>query len=189
MQFTAHNLSAPNFGNRDAKRIGEGGGQDLKNLLLYASMAALLGSMMAAGQEKNAGVVLVPVYFPTQQQWAFSPDDMRTVGTLDSGETSKPMEFSQTPKYRAFVFEGKGHDRVVITVAGPGQKAYVALADSTLTPIASGLGSLSVTLPYHGPDTEAFYILIKNLASQPSRLTVHLEKTPAVPQPAAYTTR
>jgi hypothetical protein len=160
----------------------------LKKLLFYASMAALLGGTMAVGQEKNAQAAVVPVHFPTQQQWSFSPDDMRTVGTLDSGQTSKPVEFSQTPKYRAFVFEGKGHDRVEITVAGPAQKAYVALADSTLTPIASGIGRLSVTLPYHGPDTEAFYILVKNLASQPARLTVHLEKISA-PQQAAYVTR
>jgi hypothetical protein len=162
--------------------------RNLKNLFLYASMAALLGSTMAAGQEKNAQATMLPAHFSTQQQ-AFSPDDMKTVGTLDSGQTSKPLEFSQTPKYRAFVFEGKGHDRVVITVAGPAQKAYVALADSTLTPIASGLGRLSVTLPYHGPDTEAFYILVKNLASQPARLTVHLEKISAAPQQAADATR
>ena len=152
-------------------------------------MAALLGGTMAVGQEKNAQAAVVPVHFPTPQQWAFSPDDMRTVGTLDSGQTSKPVEFSRTPKYRAFVFEGKGHDRVEITVAGPGQKAYVALADSTLTPVASGLGHLSVTLPYHGPDTEAFYILVKNLGSPAARLTVHLEKISAAPQQAADATR
>jgi hypothetical protein len=85
------------------------------------------------------------------------------------------------PKYRAFVFEGNGHDRVEITVTGTNRKAYVALADSGLTPIASGLGRLAATLPYHGPDTEAFYILVKNLGSQPARLSVHLKKTAAVP--------
>ena len=54
-----------------------------------------------------------------------------------------------------------------------------------LTPIASGLGRLAVALPYHGPDTEAFYILVKNLGSQPARLTVHLKKAAAIATPAS----
>ena len=156
----------------------------MKNLLLIASVAGLLGSMAAAGQEKSAAPAIVPVSFPSQQV-AYSPSEMKILGTLDNGETSKPAEYSSTPKYRAFVFEGNGHDQVEVTVTGTDRKAYVALADATLKPIASGLGHLSVTLPYHGPDTEAFYILVKNLTTQPARLAVHLKKTAAAVQPAS----
>lgn len=102
---------------------------------------------------------------------------MKIVGTLNSGETSKPVEYSRTPEYRAFVFEGNGHDLVQVTVTGANRKAVIALADSTLKPIATGVGQLSAALPYHGPDTEAFYILFKGSANQPARLTVHLKKT------------
>lgn len=152
----------------------------MKNLLLFASVAAVLGGMTAAGQEKSAEPPLVPVSYPAQQS-SYSPDDIKILGTLDSGQTSKLVEYSSTPKYRAFVFEGNGHDQIEVTVLGGKRKAFVALADSALTPIASGLGRLSATLPYHGPDTEAFYILFKGSANQTARLTVHLKKTPAAP--------
>jgi hypothetical protein len=142
--------------------FSEGGGKILKkSLLLLASVALTVGGVRASAQEKIA----------------YSPDEMKVLGVLDNGQSSKLVEFTSTPKYRAFVFEGNGRDRVEITVTGANQKAYVALADSSLIPIASGLGRLVVSLPYHGPDTESFYILVKNLANQPARLTVHLEKT------------
>jgi len=154
----------------------------LKSLLLFASVAALLGGMTASGQEKSAEPPLVPVNYPAQPL-SYSPNDIKILGTLDSGQTSKLVEYSGTPKYRAFVFEGNGHDQIEITVLGGNRKAYVALADSTLTPIASGLGRLSTTLPDHGPDTEAFYILFRGSAHPPARLTVHLKKTPAAAAP------
>jgi hypothetical protein len=158
----------------------------LKNLLLVTAVAAVFGGMTAAGQEKSAGPTLTAVSFPAQQS-SYSPNDIKILGTLNSGESSKLADYSSTPKYRAFVFEGNGHDQVVVTVTGSSQKAYVALADSTLTPIASSLGRLSVTLPYHGPDTEAFYILVKNLSKQPARLEVHLQKTPGSAKPSDAT--
>lgn len=148
----------------------------MKSLLLFASVAAIFSGMTAAGQEKSAA--LAPVSFPVRQL-SYSPNDIKILGTLDSGQTGKLVESSITPKYRAFVFEGNGHDQVEITVTGGNRNAYVALADSTLTPIASGIGQLSTKLPYHGPDTEAFYILIKDLNKQPARLEVHLKKTPS----------
>ena len=149
----------------------------MKNLLLLASVAVILSGMTAAGQEKSAAPTLAPVRFPVQQL-SYPPADIKILGTLNSGQTSKLVEYSITPKYGAFVFEGNGYDQVEITVTGGNRNAYVALADSTLTPIASGIGHLSTRLPYHGPDTEAFYILIKNLNKQPARLEVHLQKTP-----------
>jgi hypothetical protein len=161
----------------------------LKNLLLFTSVAALLTGMGASAQEKSADPQAVAVSYPVQQapSWTFSPAELKIMGTLDSGQTSKPAEYSATPKYRAFVFEANGHDQVEVTVTGTSQKAYVALADSGLTPIASGLGQVTAALPYHGPDTEAFYILVKNLGNPSARLTVHLKKTPASAQPADAT--
>jgi hypothetical protein len=160
--------------------IRDGGGEALKNTLLYASVAAFLGSMLVCGQEKTAVPALAQVSLASQvspaQAWTFSPADVKVIGTLNDGQTSKPAAYSTTPKYQAFVFEGNGHDQVEITVTGANRKAYVALADSGLKPIASGIGQLAATLPYRGPDTEAFYILVKNLTSQPARLEVHLKK-------------
>jgi len=155
----------------------------MKNLLFYGSMAMVLVRMAASGQEKSANGSIVPVSFAGQPT-SYSPDDIQVVGTLNSGETSK-AEYLRTAKYRAFVFEGNGHDRVAVTVTGG--KAYVALADDTLTPIAGGVGRVDVSLPDHGPDTEAFYILVKSLTSQPARLSVHLQKSSTTTHPADAT--
>jgi hypothetical protein len=110
----------------------------------------------------------------------YSPNEMKVLGVLSSGQTSALVEYSRPGLYRAFVFEGNGHDRVDITVTGADGRAFIALADATLTPIASGIGHLDVTLPYHGPDTEAFYVLVKPTTPGAARFAVHLSKTSAV---------
>jgi len=142
-------------------------------------------------QEKNAvaNATVQTVSFPSESS-AYSPKDIKIEGTIDAGQTSRLVEYARTPSYRAFVFEGNGNDQVEITVLGANHQAFVALADQSLNPIASGIGTLSTTLPYHGPDTEAFYILIKGSANQPTaRLAVHLKKTPALPAAGADATR
>jgi hypothetical protein len=126
---------------------------------------------------------------PSAQRASFSPDDIKIVGTIDNGSTSKPVQYSATPKYRALVFEASGNDRVQVTVTGTGARSFVAVADSTLKPIASGTGQLSVTLPYRGPDLEAYYIVFKTSGNQPARLAVHLTKRPGSAGPSADSTR
>lgn len=161
----------------------EDGGEILKNsLLLFMSLAVTLGGVVAAGQEKSADPHAATVSFSAQSR-AYSANEIKVLGVLDDGQSGKLTEFSSTPKYRAFVFEGYGRDQVEVTVTGTNQKAYVALADSSLNPIASGLGRLAVALPYHGPDREAFYILVKSLSTQPAHLTVHLRRMAGSPQP------
>jgi hypothetical protein len=143
-----------------------------KTLLL-----ALLTGVLAFAQQPAAAVNTTP----------YSPNDMKIMGTLDNGQTSKLVQYSGTPQYRAFVFEGNGHDQVEVTVTGDNRKAFIALADSTLVPIASGTEKLIVTLPYHGPDTEAFYIVFKDGSNRPARLAVHLKKIASGVQPADAT--
>jgi hypothetical protein len=145
----------------------------VKNIQSFL-LAALLAAPVLAGN------------FSAEQ--AYSPNDMKVLGVLDSGQTSSLVEYSRPGPYRAFVFEGNGHDRVNITVTGAEGRAYIALADATLTPVASGIGHLDVTLPYHGPDTETFYVLVKPTTAGPARFAVHLMKSGAVQAtPAAAT--
>lgn len=144
----------------------------MKNLLLVSLVSAI-------------GLPMVAASLPAPQ--CYSPADIKVLGTLNSGQTSPTVEYSRPGLYRAFVFEGNGRDYVDITVSGADGKAFVALADSSLAPIASGIGHLSVNLPYHGPDVEAFYILLKPTSSRPARFTVHLKKVPASPKPVDAT--
>jgi hypothetical protein len=142
---------------------------------------------VAAGQQ-TTGVQPIVYTAQSAQPASFSPNEIKAVGTIDNGQTATVIESPRNSQYRAsasgskyqaLVFEGNGHDQVDITVAGGAHRAYVALADSTLTPIASGMGHLVTSLPYHGPDREAFYILIKGSPNQ--RFSVHLTQTPATP--------
>lgn len=158
----------------------------MKSLLLYASLAALLGGTVASAQEESSSPAVLPASFSPQRS-AYSPNDVKVLGTLNDGETSRLVEYTRGPEYRAFVFEGNGHDQVEITLAGANHRTVIALADSTLIPIASGIGRLSATLPYHGPDTETFYILVKPASNQAARFAVHLKRVPASVQPADAT--
>jgi hypothetical protein len=151
----------------------------LKNTIFIAFLTTALGAAAAAGLEKSAEPQAPPISFAAAQV-SFSPNSIKILGTLNSGQTGLLAASARLPEYRAFVFEGNGHDQVDITVTGAGRKAYIALADATLAPIASGMGQLTATLPDHGPDTEAFYILVKGSGSQ--RLTVHFRKLPPAQQ-------
>jgi len=132
------------------------------------------------GQAADNAVAPIVYTAQSAQPASFSPDEIKTVGTIDNGQTATVLENARNSQYRALVFEGNGRDQVDITVTGAGSHpAYVALADSTLAPIASAMGHLVTSLPYHGPDTEAFYILVKGSPNQ--RLAVHLSQTRATP--------
>jgi hypothetical protein len=145
----------------------------LKNIFFVASLVSAIGLPLVASN------------LPAPR--SYSANDIKVLGTLNSGQTSQTVEYARPGLYRAFVFEGNGKDYVDITVTGADGKAFVALADASLTPIASGIGHLSVKLPYHGPDIEAFYILLKPTSNRPARFTVHLTKVPVSPKPVDAT--
>jgi hypothetical protein len=153
----------------------------VKTKMLIMPIAAALAVTIAAGQENSStpsvsNSDIKAVSFEAQPV-AYSPNRIKVMGTLASGQTSRLVECSGA-QYRAFVFEGNGNDQVEITVTGS-RNAFVALADPTLKQIARGTGKLTATLPYRGPDSEAFYILFGSSSSQPARVTVHLRKTAA----------
>jgi hypothetical protein len=146
----------------------------LNSKLFIVTTAGFLLSITAVAQEKIANPTAEPVSYVARAQ-PYSPDQIKVLGTLSSGQTGHVADTSAGSGYRAFVFEGNGHDRVQITVTQG--RAYVALADSTLMPITGAMGGLTTTLPYHGPDIEAFYILVKGSPNQ--RLAIHFNKFPA----------
>jgi hypothetical protein len=106
-----------------------------------------------------------------------SPDDVKVLGDLDYGQTSDPVEYSSTPRYRAFVFPGNSGDTVDVTVTGSDRKAYVAIADGALKELASGTTHLTFKLPDVGPDAQAWYILFRDSEDKPATFTVELKRT------------
>jgi hypothetical protein len=104
------------------------------------------------------------------------PADVKIVGSLEYGQTSDPVDYTGTPKYSAFVFNGNGGDRIEVSVLGDPQVA-VSIADGTLKELTSGISHLSFTLPSNGPDLETYYIVFRDSENKPAKLTVKLLKT------------
>lgn len=109
---------------------------------------------------------------------SLQPKDVKVAGALDYNQTSEQVEYTGSPRYVAFVFNGSSRDRVEATVKGATQ-AEVAIADGTLNILAHGSGTVSLTLPDKGPDPEAYYILFRDPDNKHGQFTVELKKLEA----------
>ena len=103
------------------------------------------------------------------------PSDVKVAGAIDYGQTSDELQYTGHPKYTALVFNGESGDRIEVLVKGD-RTAAVAIADGTLHVLATGSGHLAFTIPNHGSDPEAYYILFRDAEGQGSRFTVELRK-------------
>jgi hypothetical protein len=104
------------------------------------------------------------------------PSDVKVVGALDYGQSSDPVDYSGNPPYSAFVFSANGGDRIEVTVKDSERKATVAIADGTLTELATATTRIAFQVPNHGPDAEAYYIVFRDSEGKPARFTVELKK-------------
>jgi|HubBroStandDraft_6_1064221.scaffolds.fasta_scaffold1017155_2 hypothetical protein len=109
---------------------------------------------------------------------SFSPAEVKIMGDLEYGQTSKAVECSSASPYYAFVFNGQGGERVDVVVKSDDRQAFVAIGDPSLNKLASGTGHVTFTLPNRGPDPEAYYIVFRDSESKDARFTVELKKLP-----------
>jgi hypothetical protein len=109
---------------------------------------------------------------------SFPPADVKVMGDLSYGQTSSAVECSSASPYYAFVFNGKGGERVDVVVKSEDRQAFVAIGDPSLNQLASGTGHVTFTLPNRGPDAEGFYIVFRDSESKDARFTVELTKLP-----------
>jgi hypothetical protein len=131
-------------------------------------LLTVLATLLVSGAEKSAA---------SPEQISYPPDDVKIVGVLNYGQRSAPVECADAPQYRAFLFAGQGNDQVDVRVTGASPDAFVALTDQSLKVVATGTGHLSVSLPNHGPDAEMYYVVFKDRANRPARLSVQVNKT------------
>ncbi len=106
------------------------------------------------------------------------PVDVKVFGALDYGDTSDAVEYTGTPRFGAFIFNGTSKDQIEITVKSADGQAYVAIADGSLKELASGTTKLTFTVPNHGSDPAAYYILFREVDGKPARFIVTLKKVP-----------
>jgi hypothetical protein len=126
----------------------------------------VLASLLVSGAAKSADS-------------SYAADDVKIVGVLNYGQKSGPVEYSETPQYRAFLFAGQGDDQVDVSVTGAGPNTFIALADQSLNVIATGTGHLAASLPNHGPDAEMFYVVFKGSTNRTARMSVQVNRTGA----------
>jgi hypothetical protein len=136
-----------------------------KTMIVLSTVLAIL---LLAGAERSSAQA---------ERVSYAPSDVKILGVLNYGQTSQPVEYSEAPEYRAFVFSGHGKDRVEVTVTGADQDTFIAVADPSLNVIGSGTGRLSVALPDRGPDEEAYYVVFKDWKNHPARLSLQIKKT------------
>jgi hypothetical protein len=106
----------------------------------------------------------------------YQPAEVKIVGDLEYGQTSNPVEYTDTPRYRAFVFNGNSRDRIEVTVKSKDRKAFVAIADGSMKELVNGTTHVTLTLPDKGPDPEAYYIIFRDSDNKAGNFTVELKK-------------
>ena len=163
----------------------------MKKIVVLAFVTGILaGAQEISSVQPVATQIAVRIPVANQGfQGSYVPANMKIVGSLNYGEISGPVLYSATPRFRAFVFNGHGGDVLQITVKSADRKAVVAVADSTLNQVATGISPLKVTLPSHGPDLEAWYVIFREPNGRPARFTVQVKKTGTDPDLAVPSTR
>ena len=145
---------------------------------------ALLGcfvAMLAAGQDRRTPIIEAEAVTEKAQPANFQSGsgyhagDVKVLGILDYGRSSKALDCAAKQRYRAFVFSGYGGDRVEIALQGENPNATFAVTDSTLIPIGTGSSRVTVALPYRGPDIEVYYIVFPT-SNRTAHLTVQVKK-------------
>jgi hypothetical protein len=99
---------------------------------------------------------------------SYKPGDVKVLGSLRYGQTSRLVDCSAIPRYRAFVFDGYGGES--------DRKAIVGITESSLNQISRGATHLRVRLPDRGPDLEAWYIVFHDFDNRPARFTIQLQR-------------
>lgn len=105
----------------------------------------------------------------------YVPGDVKVLGIVDYGKTQYAMDRAARQHYRAFVFSGYGGDRVAITLKGENPGAPFVVTDSALNKIGTGASTVTVALPYRGPDIEVYYIVFPS-THRTAHLTVEVKK-------------
>jgi hypothetical protein len=146
--------------------------------------SALLGcfvAMLAASQNRPDPIIQTETvtdvrpanFHPGSVNYV--PGEVKVLGILDYGQTRNAMDCAAKQHYRAFVFSGYGGDRVQIALKGVNPAASFAVTDSTLVPIGNGTSSVTVALPYRGPDIEVYYIVFP-ATNRAAPVTVQVKK-------------
>ena len=147
----------------------------VKKILFISSLAMVMAvAQDTTGRQPNIGTET-----QNANDRSYAPRDVKILGDLDFGQESKTVEYSNSPKYRAFVFSAFGGQTVEIKVDGDSEQPFVALTDSCLKQLTQGTKDLTVSLPNRGPYIEVWYVVFRDTADKPAHFSVRVNKVAA----------
>lgn len=144
---------------------------------------AILGcfvAMLMLGQDRPP-IEAVNVTEPAQtasftgNSAMYRAGDIKVLGIVDYGKTQNARDCVAKQHYRAFVFSGYGGDRIQVALKGNNSSTPFVVTDSTLNKIGSGRSTVTVALPFRGPDIEVYYIVFPS-THKTAPLSVQIRK-------------
>jgi hypothetical protein len=159
----------------------------MKSAWMFGAASAILFSYGCASQKPAPGDDFSDVAGLDQKSDQFSKK-MKLLGSLDYGQTSAAVKYSNPPKYRAFKFGGQPGDQVVIDVTSKDGDATAWLVDNNFKIVAKNDDSgdslnshIEATLPGNtNPDIITYYIIFRDYWMDSATFVVSLAQKACV---------
>lgn len=110
----------------------------------------------------------------------FAATQIKVIGPIDYGQTSLPVRYSASPKYRAFEFNAKPGDQLEIWVHARRGAPKAFLTDSGFQSIAGGKSHFSATIPLESQPA-TYYVVFYELNYKRGDFTLELQR-PSLPR-------
>ena len=105
----------------------------------------------------------------------FPKTDIEVLGSIDYGQTSAPVHYSSSPKYRAFEFNARPGDRLEIWVHSRSGVPKAFLTDSGFQSIDGGTAHFSAVIP-RGSQPATYYVVFYESKFRAGNFTVELQR-------------
>ena len=105
----------------------------------------------------------------------FPPAEIKVLGSTEYGQTSAPVRYSGSPKYRAFGFNAKPGDYLEIWVHARRGIPKAFLTDSSFQSLAGGKAHFSTQIPSESQPA-TYYVVFYGSNFKPGTFTIELQR-------------
>ncbi len=105
----------------------------------------------------------------------FPKADIEVLGSIDYGQTSAPVHYSSSPKYRAFEFNARPGDRLEIWVHARRGVPKAFLTNSGFQSIDGGNSHFSTVIPRESQPA-TYYVVFCEAKFKAGNFTVELQR-------------
>ena len=108
----------------------------------------------------------------------FPKAEIKVLGSIDYGQTSAPVQYSSSPKYRAFEFNAKPGDHLEIWVHARRGSAKAFLTNGDFQSMAGGTAHFSTMIPEESQPA-TYYVIFYESSFKAGNFTVELQRPAA----------